>query len=266
LVRIVEVDVSPAAFDGGHIPGAIFWNAYGDLRPVDYRPLPPSEFARLLSRSGIGPDTAVVFYGYAAYLGYWLLRSSGHSNVFLMDGPRERWLEAGHAWAGENGLATREEVLGLIGDPDAVLLDVRSREEFAGERFWPSGGMQEGGRAGHIPGAVWLPVDIAQQGPYEIRDACEAAGVTLRLVGRVGDRARLPGPDGGACELAVEAAGGQEARHGLVGLAGPLELGHVAAVELHVLGRRQLLADVAGEGDRHHVVLAAPHEQGLGLQ
>lgn len=178
-VRIVEVDVSPAAFDAGHIPSAVFWNAYADLRPVDYRPLPSSEFAGLLSRSGIGPDTTVVFYGYGAYLGYWLMRSCGHARVFLMDGSRSRWLEDGHAWSADAaGVVTLEDVLGLIGDSDAVLLDVRSREEFSGERFWPSGGMQDGGRAGHIPGAVWVPVDIAQQSPDEIRDACEAAGVT----------------------------------------------------------------------------------------
>jgi thiosulfate/3-mercaptopyruvate sulfurtransferase len=193
-VRIVEVDVSPAAFDAGHIPGAAFWNAYGDLRPVDYRPLAASEFAGLLSRTGIGPDTTIVFYGYGAYLGYWLLRSYGHARVFLMAGPRERWVEAGHAWEGAapdrsagpapypvsdaaRDLVSREAVLGMIGDPDAALIDVRSREEFIGERFWPSGGMQEGGRAGHIPTAVWLPVEIAQQSPEEIRHVCDAAAV-----------------------------------------------------------------------------------------
>ena len=68
-VRVVEIDVSPAAYGSGHIPGAVFWNAYGDLRPADYRPLPSSELVRLLAKSGIGPDTTVVFYGYGAYLG-----------------------------------------------------------------------------------------------------------------------------------------------------------------------------------------------------
>lgn len=31
-VRLIEVDVSPSAYDSGHIPGAVFWNAYSDLR------------------------------------------------------------------------------------------------------------------------------------------------------------------------------------------------------------------------------------------
>ncbi|HEY1566709.1 MAG TPA: rhodanese-like domain-containing protein [Solirubrobacteraceae bacterium] len=191
-VRVVEVDVSRAGFDAGHIPGAVFWNAYSDLRPVEYRPLDPPAFARLLSRSGIAPDTAVVFYGYGAYLGYWLMRSYGHESVRMMGGPRERWLEAGREWttemsaptparyavdSGQSDVVTPAEVLGLIVDPDAVLLDVRSREEFTGERFWPSGGKHEGGRPGHIPAAVWLPLDIARQDPEEIRDLCETAGV-----------------------------------------------------------------------------------------
>ena len=191
-VRVVEVDVSSAAFDAGHIPGAVLWNAYGDLRPTDYRPLPPSEFARVLSRSGIEPDTTVVFYGYGAYLGHWLMRSYGHRSVCLMDGPREQWVEDGFGWSIEipapaasepaiaperSDLSTQADVLRLIGDPDAVIVDVRSREEFAGERFWPSGGMQEGGRAGHIPGAVWLPVDIARDSAEYVRDVCEGAAV-----------------------------------------------------------------------------------------
>ena len=190
-VRVVEVDVSPAAFDTGHIPGAVFWNAYGDLRPVEYRPLNPSEFADLLSRSGISPDATVVFYGYGAYLGFWLMRSYGHEKVHLMGGARDRWPQAGHEWTTEvsaltavpypvasaqSDVVAQAEVLALVGDPDAAVVDVRSREEFTGERFWPSGGMQDGGRAGHIPGAVWLPIDIVEQSPDEIRDVCETAG------------------------------------------------------------------------------------------
>jgi thiosulfate/3-mercaptopyruvate sulfurtransferase len=192
-VRVVEVDVSPSAFEAGHIPGAVLWNAYGDLRPVAYRPLDAAGFAELLSRSGIGVDTTVVFYGYGAYLGYWLMRSLGHGRVFLMDGPRERWLEAGGAWSVETGappaapyprglesreVVSTEDVLSLIEDADAVLVDARSRSEFNGERFWPSGATEGAGRAGRIPGAVWLPVDVLAGDSAAARASAEAAGVT----------------------------------------------------------------------------------------
>jgi thiosulfate/3-mercaptopyruvate sulfurtransferase len=187
-MRVVEVDVSPAAFEAGHIPGAVFWNAYGDLRPVAYRPLDAAGLGELLSRSGIAPDTTVVFYGYGAYLGYWLMRSLGHGRALLMDGPRERWLEAGGVWSLEassptaasyplgsmaRDVASREDVLSLIGDADAVLVDVRSHAEFDGERFWPSGATEGAGRAGRVPGAVWLPVEVVAGDPAA---ALEAAG------------------------------------------------------------------------------------------
>ena len=187
-VRVVEVDVSASAFDAGHIPGAVFWNAYGDLRPVDYRPISDQALLALLARSGIGPETTVVFYGYAAYLGFWLMRALGRRRVCLMDGARDRWARAGYAWTvgthrtpasapgpdtgapASDDVVTREAVRELLGDPDTVLLDVRSREEFTGERFWPSGASQDGGRAGHLPGAVWLAADLVRDPDGDLRD------------------------------------------------------------------------------------------------
>lgn len=144
-VRVVEVDVSPAAYDSGHIPGALLWNAYGDLRHPDYTLVDDDALADLLERSGISNRTTVVFYGYAAHLGYWLMTSRGHDDVRLLDGPRERWTGR---WAAEAPAhpratyslspagrleATREDVL----RGDAVIVDVRSQLEYEGERFCP---------------------------------------------------------------------------------------------------------------------------------
>src|SRR5215472_4986060 len=36
-VRIVEVDVSPAAYNDWHIDGAVLWNIYADLKDAAYR-------------------------------------------------------------------------------------------------------------------------------------------------------------------------------------------------------------------------------------
>jgi thiosulfate/3-mercaptopyruvate sulfurtransferase len=156
----------------------VFWNAYGDLRPVGYRPISDADLSALLERSGIGPDTTVAFYGYAAYLGFWLLSAHGHLRSCLMDGPRDRWSEAGYGWTTDvppepasgpyalapatEDLTTRGTVLELIGDPDAVLVDVRSYEEYSGECFWPSGASEGGGRAGRVPGALWLPAELVR--------------------------------------------------------------------------------------------------------
>ncbi len=36
-LRVVEVDVSPTAYLESHIPGAVLWNVYQDLKDADYR-------------------------------------------------------------------------------------------------------------------------------------------------------------------------------------------------------------------------------------
>ena len=94
-VRIVEIDVSKAAYAAGHIPGAVLWNAYTDLRHPDYLPISANELQSLLRKSGVTSDVTVVFYGYGAHLGFWLLSSHGHGKARLMDGSREQWIDAG---------------------------------------------------------------------------------------------------------------------------------------------------------------------------
>ena len=55
--------------------------------------------------------------------------------------------------------ALHGQVAEAIGDTHVRLMDVRSMAEYTGERFWPSGGMEQGGRAGHVPSAVHQPID-----------------------------------------------------------------------------------------------------------
>ena len=199
-VRIVEVDVSPNAYAEGHIPGAVLWNPYSDLRHPDYAAIDDAEFIDLLVRSGVEPATTVVFYGYGAYLGFWLLRANGHERVKVMDGPRERWPAAGYEWSAavpaiepardarvspnRDLVSTRRALEDAIDSPDVLILDVRSAAEFAGERFWPSGAAHDVGRAGHVPGATNLPFDLLRADTGELKEArdlralCEAQGLT----------------------------------------------------------------------------------------
>jgi len=198
-VRLVEVDVSRAAYEEGHIPDAVLWNAYSDLRDADYRPIGHAEFQRLLSRSGIEPDTTLVFYGYGAALGFWLMKAHGHRDVRMLEGSRERWAQAGMQWstdvpapvessyplaaASGDVLASRADVEAASADAGQVLLDVRAELEYEGERFWPSGATADAGRAGHVPGAISVPIDLLRnedetlKSPDELRRVLEAAGV-----------------------------------------------------------------------------------------
>lgn len=199
-MRVIEVDVSGAAYNEGHIPGAVLWNAYGDLRHGDYTPIEQPELEGLLSRGGLTRETTIVFYGYGQYLGFWLMKSHGHERVRVMDGGRDRWARAGHPWSTEvpapgSSLyplsdvrpaiaASREAVQRMTPGPHTVILDVRSLAEFDGERFWPSGASEGAGRPGRIPGAVHVPFEAlrAEDGEFksadELRRLYRQAGVT----------------------------------------------------------------------------------------
>lgn len=193
-VRVVEVDVSTAAYDQWHIDGAVLWNVYADLKDHQYRPVDTAAFERLVSRSGIESGSTVVFYGYAPALGYWLLKRHGHADVGVLNCSREAWRSGGHPHSGApshwrptqyqlpepNGQlrADRDTVQAAIGEPGTTLLDVRSTAEYAGERFWPSGGMEPGGRAGHIPTAVHQPFDDV----YDERGAFRSAAALRQIL------------------------------------------------------------------------------------
>jgi len=174
-LRIVEVDVSPVAHDEGHIPGAVLWNIYTDMKDENYRTRPETVIADLIRRSGINNDSTVVFYGYAPALGFWLMQLLGHSDIRILNTGRGAWQHEERPWSTESprpiqgdfhldGIdndirAFADDVSGATGRWDHTILDVRSRPEFEGERFWPSGGVPEGGRAGRVPSAHHLPCD-----------------------------------------------------------------------------------------------------------
>ena len=188
-VRVVEVDVSRAAYNQGHIPGAVLWNAYTDLHHADYSPLDRREFEELLSRCGLTPDTTIVFYGYGPSLGFWLMKAYGHERPLVLNGTRDGWRNAGRPWTTDlprpvastyslpgveaTQLMSLDALQGTLGTGDPVILDVRSDAEFTGERFWPSGTTEGAGRPGHIPGAVHLHIDLLHTADGAFKTAAE---------------------------------------------------------------------------------------------
>ncbi len=177
-VRVVEVDVDPRAYDGGHIEGAVGWNWRKDLQDQTNRDIASKvALANLLGQSGITPDTNIVLYGdnnnwFAAYA-YWALKYYGHDKVQLVDGGRVKWEKEGRAYSAdvpsypathyqfhgspkEDIRAYRDHVLSKLGK--AGLVDVRSPKEYSGELLAPENLPQEGAqRGGHIPTAVSIP-------------------------------------------------------------------------------------------------------------
>ena len=173
----VEVDEDTAAYDNGHIRGAVKLDWRTDLQdPVKRDFIDAEQFSKLLSERGISNDDAVVLYGgnnnwFAAYA-YWYFKLYGHENVKLIDGGRKKWELDGRtlstdtverkstsytAKQPDNSIrAFRDEVLKTIGDKN--LVDVRSPDEFSGKILAPAHLPQEQSqRAGHIPGAINVP-------------------------------------------------------------------------------------------------------------
>ena len=202
-VRVVEVDVSGAAYGEGHIPGAVLWNIYTDLKDDDYRLREAASIEALVRRSGIDADSTVVFYGYGPAIGLWLMRLYRHQSVYVLDTARDHWRDAGRPWTttvdppassayrlsgpDPSLRADRAEVAAAISDPGVTLVDVRGLEEFRGERFWPSGGMEEGGRAGHVPGATRVPVDDVVDALGAFRSGDELAARWAEVGGDAGE-------------------------------------------------------------------------------
>jgi thiosulfate/3-mercaptopyruvate sulfurtransferase len=196
-VRVVEVDVDTAAYDQGHVPGALGWNWTTELCDTVVRDIVPKEkLEQLLGQSGITPDTTIVLYGdnnnwFAAWA-FWQLKVYGHRDVRLMNGGRKKWLAEGRdleTTAPKMAATTYKakdpdfsirallpEVQGVLKDKNTVLVDVRSPQEFTGEILAPPGLPETCQRGGHIPGAKSIPWGKAcnDDGTFKSREELQA--------------------------------------------------------------------------------------------
>jgi thiosulfate/3-mercaptopyruvate sulfurtransferase len=179
-VRLVEVDVDTKAYDEGHVPGALAWAWNTQLCDTVIRDiLPQAAFQALMTKSGIANDTTVVLYGdnhnwFAAWA-FWQMKIYGHADVRIMDGGRKKWLaeerdldtepthpvaaaEPYQASAPDFSLrAYLPQVQQAQKSGSAVMIDVRSPQEFSGEILAPPGLPETCQRGGHIPGARSVP-------------------------------------------------------------------------------------------------------------
>src|ERR1700731_2166509 len=84
-VRCVEVDVSPSAYNAGHIPGAVLWNAYTDLRHSDYRPFDALAGDDTKARSSLDQLSGEVFRTQTARENVATALGKGAANERTMD-------------------------------------------------------------------------------------------------------------------------------------------------------------------------------------
>lgn len=196
-IRIAEVDVDTAAYNLGHIPGAIAWNWTTQLADTVRRDiLSREQVESLLSQSGIKPETTVILYGdsnnwFAAWA-FWQLKVYGHKDVRILNGGRKKWVAEGRELtqevpsypatqykAKEPDLSLRAflpQVQNATSKQAAHLVDVRSPQEFSGEILAPPGLPETCQRGGHIPGASNIPWSKAcnENGTFKSYDELKA--------------------------------------------------------------------------------------------
>lgn len=200
--RLIIVDVSsPDNYQNGHIPGAIHLPPGALMlgKPPAPGKLPElDELDDLFSYLGLTPDKHLVAYddeggGWAGRL-LWTLDVIGHHNWSYLDGGIHAWRDDGlqlcteiarpeetdyHCHLQPGPLAELEDVLASLEDPNSIVWDARSREEYLGLR-------SPAARHGHIPGAVnldWLDLmdrnrSLRLKPLAQIRETLAGLGIT----------------------------------------------------------------------------------------
>ena len=168
-------------FDTGHLDGALFVNLETDLSEKSENaadggrhPLPDAKkFGQLLGQLGITPTTKVIVYddkrgAMAAARFWWMLKSAGHEEVYVVSGGLEAITKEGLSisedaltllteypdYPVEDWLSptvSLEEVEQAAENPEYVVVDVRENYRYKGESE-PIDLV-----AGHIPGAINIP-------------------------------------------------------------------------------------------------------------
>ena len=209
-VVVLEVSSEPAPgaryFRDGHIPGAHFaWWKTLCWDDSDREFPEPEEMARRLRALGVSDSSRLVLVGdpiqFATYP-YWVLALSGLDHVAsLLDGGRAHWVARGlpltheapappvpgtvsPRGAGGAARVGRDDVRSHLGAPGRVLVDMRTDEEYSGDRVSPVSYAVDHGaeRAGRIPGARHLYFERLLGGDGQFLDAT-AIDAQLRSTG-----------------------------------------------------------------------------------
>lgn len=235
------------AYDAAHVPTALFIDLISELSDLDGNgdlpdgahafALPSAQqFAAVMSRYGIGNDTAIVTYdtanGMWAARMWWMFRVFGHQNVGVLDGGYAHWVTEGLPVVNDTPLlravsnytatfrpelyASTEQVLAAGNDAHTVVHSARRRELFLGEGVSPLD------RVGRIPGSVNLPSDDL----LDSRGLLKPAGELRQLFAAIGVTTQTPVIS--YCGLGINASLSALALH-TIGIDGAVYDGSIAA-------------------------------------
>lgn len=189
-----------AEYMDGHIPGAVYFDIdeVSDHSVDLPHTLPAADyFAKKVSELGISESGMIVVYDggglFSAPRVWWMFRTFGARNVFILDGGLPKWkaenrpLEGGsiprntasfRARFNKNAVAYTDDVSAALKDGSAQVADARAKPRFDGTAPEP----REGLSSGHMPGAMNLPTTaIVANGKLktkeELAEAIKAAGI-----------------------------------------------------------------------------------------
>jgi thiosulfate/3-mercaptopyruvate sulfurtransferase len=171
-VRIIDARPSEA-YAQGHVPGAVHVPLDDVASTIDGIPLEfdGEKVQRTLNEIGLETDMTAVVYDNLGMMSagrlFWTLEYVGHGDVRILNGGWNAWVAEGRETEtavpdveateysialNPSKLVSAEEVLARLDDPEVVLVDARSPQEYSGE-------VKLADRGGHVPGAVnlvWL--------------------------------------------------------------------------------------------------------------
>jgi thiosulfate/3-mercaptopyruvate sulfurtransferase len=173
-VQSAEYAGARSEYDAGHIPGAIYLDWTRDIvdenDPVAAQAATAEKIRQVFQSVGIGDEHLIVAYDahpasqFATRL-WWLMRFHGHDQVRVLNGGWPKWQRENRPVSMQTPVyppatfsprlipgwrATAEEVAGMIGSPEAAIVDARDAEQYTGR-------IRRGSRGGHIPGALHVP-------------------------------------------------------------------------------------------------------------
>lgn len=192
-----------AEYAAGHIPGARFFDIdeIADSRsPLPHMAPPPEKFISKLRAMGVGDGHQVVIYDGAGILSaprvWWTFRLMGKTDVAVLDGGMPKWRAEGREIEDMPPLVkdrhmttTRQnhmvkdvtQVAHSAKLGEAVIVDARAADRFAGDAPEPRPGL----RSGHIPGSRNVPSSTLVNANGTLKPVAEltalfkAAGVDL---------------------------------------------------------------------------------------
>jgi thiosulfate/3-mercaptopyruvate sulfurtransferase len=191
-------------FAAARIPGPVFFDQDRIVDPASSLPhtLPsPEDFAKAAGELGLSEsDTIIVYDGpgmFTAPRVWWMLRSYGAANAYVLDGGFDAWkadgrpVQTGAPEAPEpaaftpnfNGdaVASFADMGLVVTKQSSQVADARGPGRFSGAEPEPRAGM----RSGHMPGALNVPFGLLSDNGKlkpmsELRTVLESSGLDLK--------------------------------------------------------------------------------------